>query len=87
MTSGTTNHDAHLRLIEKIAADAGQLSLGLAEVITVIDELTTHVRGQNQDFEQLKQSAGSPVAPNRPVPSSATPGRRSKARKRGSGTR
>jgi methyl-accepting chemotaxis protein len=44
-------------LIEKIAADAGQLSLGLAEVMSVVDELTTQVRGQTTDFNELKHSA------------------------------
>ena len=52
-TGGGTQQD----LIEKIAVDAGQLSLGLAEVISVVEELTKHVTGQNEDFTRLKQSA------------------------------
>jgi len=55
MTGATVSH---LPLIDKIATDAGQLSLGLAEVIGVVDDLTAHIRNQGQDFGQLKQSAG-----------------------------
>ena len=44
--------------IEKIAADAGQLSVGLSEVIDVVEDLSGHVNRQGEDFNALKQSAG-----------------------------
>ena len=44
--------------IEKIAADAGKLSVGLSEVIDVVEELSGHVGRQGEDFNELKQSAG-----------------------------
>ncbi len=44
--------------IEKIAADASQLSVGLSEVIDVVEELSGHVNRQGEDFNELKQSAG-----------------------------
>ena len=44
-------------LMQKIAADASQLSVGLSEVIDVVEELSGHVDRQGQDFNELKQSA------------------------------
>ena len=55
MTGSDTQHS---KQIEKIAADAGQLSVGLSEVIDVVEELSGHVNRQGQDFNELKQSAG-----------------------------
>jgi methyl-accepting chemotaxis protein len=48
----------HSALIEKIATDANGLSLRLAEVIDVVDELTHHVARQTDDFTRLKHAAG-----------------------------
>jgi methyl-accepting chemotaxis protein len=43
-------------LIQKIAANAGQLSLGLAEVIDVVQELTEHVHDQTDDFMRVRDA-------------------------------
>ncbi len=45
-------------LIENIADNAGKLSLGLSDVIDVVEELAAHVGRQGENFGQLKQSAG-----------------------------
>ena len=44
-------------MIEKIADDAGKLSIGLSEVIDVVDDLSGHVKRQGEDFTGLKESA------------------------------
>jgi len=53
-----TGADTERSNLEKIADDAGQLSVGLSEVIDVVEELTGHVARQGEDFNDLKQSAG-----------------------------
>ncbi len=45
-------------LVENIASDAGQLSIGLSEVIDVVEDLAGHVHRQGEDFAGLKHSAG-----------------------------
>jgi methyl-accepting chemotaxis protein len=52
------NIAGHAALVDKIAADANGLSLRLAEVIGVVDELTLHVGRQTDDFTKLKDAAG-----------------------------
>ncbi len=49
----------HSGFIEKIAEDTGRLSVGLSEVIDVVDDLTLHVKRQGEDFNDLKSSADS----------------------------
>jgi methyl-accepting chemotaxis protein len=50
--------ESHENLVQKIAGDAGRLSLGLAEVIDVVNELTDHVRDQTDDFTRVKDTVG-----------------------------
>ena len=44
-------------LVEKISADAGRLSVGLSDVIDVVEDLAGHVNRQGEDFNELKHSA------------------------------
>ena len=43
-------------LVEKISTDAGQLSVGLSDVIDVVEDLAGHVNRQGEDFNELKHS-------------------------------
>ena len=60
-------------LMEQIAADAGQLSVGLSEVIDVVEELTGHVARQGSTSSELKRVPAARRQAGSALPSPAPP--------------